>query len=139
MVEVDDWTARSGQDEAMYRSKIPETIEEAAREFGLVLGSNPIVQKYLDVEQRMAVDPEAGPLKLRLDEVHGEFMERQAAGMAISAGELDAYYALERRVHNHPLLLEQDDRKDQLKDLFSEVNELLSSVLGVNFVELTKE
>ena len=139
MVEVNDRVARSGQNELICMTQIPETVEQAALEFGRVLGSNPIVRKYLDVEQRMAVDAEAGPLKLQLDELYGEFIERQAAGGVISAGELDAYYALERRVHNHPLLLEQDDRKDQVKDLFSEVNELLSSVLGVNFVELTKE
>jgi cell fate (sporulation/competence/biofilm development) regulator YlbF (YheA/YmcA/DUF963 family) len=120
-------------------TNLPETVEQAALDFGKVLGSNPIVQKYQEAQRRLDADTQAVQLKQQMDELYGEFMARQAAGGVISANELDVYYALERQVHSQSVLLEQEDRKDEVKDLFSEVNELLSSVLGVSFVELVKE
>ena len=119
--------------------KISPDVHQAALKLGEALKASRTVLAFLDAQRELDADPEAAALKARLAEVYDSIIARQSAGQVIPSGEIDEYYALENQVHSRPSLSNQEARLDELKDLMSETNELLSNALGINLLDLIQD
>jgi cell fate (sporulation/competence/biofilm development) regulator YlbF (YheA/YmcA/DUF963 family) len=112
-----------------------EKLRQAANEFGKVLAETPAVEAYCQAAAEMDTDGKALRLKTELGLTYDELLQRQASGQ-VTRGEIDAYYELEQRVRDNPLLARHEASLELLKDTFSEVHYLLSAQLGINFKDL---
>jgi alkanesulfonate monooxygenase SsuD/methylene tetrahydromethanopterin reductase-like flavin-dependent oxidoreductase (luciferase family) len=120
---------------ACVEENMDDKIRQAAEAFGKALAEIPAAVTYHEIAGEMEGDGEALRLKALLEMTYDELIQRQATG-EVTRGEIEAYYELEQRVRANPLLASHDARLEQVKDTFSEANELLSARLGFDFMDL---
>jgi cell fate (sporulation/competence/biofilm development) regulator YlbF (YheA/YmcA/DUF963 family) len=132
---AEDKTERPG----LAANSMDETLRAAAQQFGQALAASTVVSAYRSASTSAAEDEEAQRLKAELEEVYDGLSQRQAAGEILSQGELDAYYELEQRVRQHSLLARRDQDLEKVRDFFSEAHWILSSELGINFIDLAND
>ena len=115
-----------------------DELIQLATALGQALGESPEAEAHRQAQQQAQADPRAGELVARLDALDDGVVQRQAAGEILSGGEIDAYYDLERQVHEHPALAGQARALERVKDLFTETHSLLTNELGINLQDLIK-
>lgn len=114
-------------------------IEQAARALGQALRANPATQAYLEVEQRVAADPEAAALEKELYATYEALIARQQKGEQIAHDEVQAFYALRDRFFSHPLVQERESALQPVKSLFIEAAVELSAPLGADYTKLAQK
>lgn len=118
---------------------ISPTIEQAALALGQALRANPVTQAYLEANQRVAADPEAGALEKELYATYEALIARQQKGEQIPPEDVQAFYALRDRFFSHPLVQERENALQPLKSLFIEVAVEISTPLGVDYTKLAQK
>jgi cell fate (sporulation/competence/biofilm development) regulator YlbF (YheA/YmcA/DUF963 family) len=111
---------------------------QRASAFGAALHDHPALQTYRQVAAAAADDGAASQLKARLAATYAELVQRQATGEVLSSGEIEAFYALERQVDQHPLLRAEREALEGARDLLTEAHILLTNELGLSLQDLLK-
>ena len=116
--------------------KLSAEILAAAQNFGQILGETSPVEEYKKAEQIVKNDLEASGLENRLEILYSHLASQEQTGEALGRGELDEYYLLRSKVVENFLISAREDQKQMVKMLFAEVNQTMTSILGIDFTIL---
>lgn len=109
-----------------------------AEELGQFLAKSPVMQTYREISATLSPDSPALQLRARLEAMYDDLIQRQTAGEIIPGGEIDAYYELESQVRAQPELARRDSALEKVKDLYTEVNQIITNQIGMNLLDLLK-
>ena len=115
-----------------------EEITTAAQSLGKALRKDSYLRDYLEAVERFKADPEASELEARLYSLFDQFTARQQAGEQLSREEVDGFYALRNQVGVNPRVAERDSVLQALKPYLAEIADEISSMLGVDYIDLAK-
>lgn len=116
-----------------------QSILQSALELGQALHDNPNVQSYLKASAQVQADPQLQLMELKLSALFDNLTSRQQAGEVLTQTEVDQFYELENQVLTNPLVAEREACLKALKTDFGEINNLISTQLGVDFQNMSKE
>ena len=117
--------------------KLSDEVFSAAQTFGQILGETTPVEEFKKAEQIVKNDLEATGLENRLEILYSHLASQEQANQALEQGELDEYYLLRRKVVQNSLISAREDQKQMVKVLFADVNQTMTSILGIDFTILT--
>lgn len=115
----------------------PEILQ-AAQSLGKLLNEHPAVTEYLLAKAQVDQDAEAAALESRYETIYNQLVERQDNGEVLTHEDLEEYYALGRRLQNHPLIAGRETRFQSVQSLFASVSDLMTATLGMEFTDFAR-
>ncbi len=118
---------------------ISEALLEAARELGNALNASPVVQEYQQASEAIEKDQDLQALRLKVEQLYEDLINRQQNGEALSPGDIQAFNQLRGQYVQHPLIVRQEQCQRAVKALFEEAGGAISSILSVDYSQLVLE
>lgn len=115
----------------------PEMMQ-AAQSLGSLLNAQPAVTEYRLAKARVDQDADALELENSHLQLYNQLIERQDRGEALDQADLDHYYALGRRLQNHPLIAGRDLSLENVKSLYAAVAEKMTATLGLEYTDFAR-
>jgi len=115
---------------------VSNEIQHAAQKLGQDLHNTPEVNAYLKAAQAVQENAEAVALEDKFLALYQQLVVRERSGQVLDQNELAEYYQLREQVRSHPLLAARDEQLQLVKLLFSDVGQVLTTILGVDFSAL---
>ncbi len=97
------------------------------------LKHSPVWEAWEAARAVVAEDRDLAGLRARLQELTGRWQVSRATGHGFAGADANELATLKDRLKRHPLLLRQDEAGQQLVGLLQETNDLMTSMLGVDF------
>jgi cell fate (sporulation/competence/biofilm development) regulator YlbF (YheA/YmcA/DUF963 family) len=124
------------RDERRNKMILPNEIQQAAQNLGQGLRETSEVAAYLQAAQAVQDDPEAVAMEENLLALYQRLAAQERSGQALDQSELNEYYRLREQVRANPLIAAREEQLQMVKLIFSDVGQIMTSVLGVDFTTL---
>ncbi len=118
--------------------QLSDEIKQAAEDLGKQLNAETVVREYVKFQNRVEQDAEVVALEEQYGQLYQKLAERQQNGELLDRTELDEFYRLKRKMQDHPLIFARDNQMVQVKALFAQTAQRLTSGLGIDYPTFAK-
>ena len=117
---------------------LTKDIMQAAELLGKQLSIDPCVREFVRFNEMAQQDAEVVELEKKLNNLYQKLAQQQQNGEALDRVELDEYYDLKHQVQIHPLVEARDNQLETVKNLFTQIAQHITAILGVDYPALAK-
>lgn len=118
---------------ARTRAGVDGAVFQAADGFVEALQHTPEWEKWESAKAAFDRDSQVAAWRNRLEQLSGAWQRARASGRGLAGQEAIELAELQEKLQSHALFVKQQEAGRQLVTLFQQANDLMTSMLGIDF------